>query len=104
MKIPKSIKVGAHNYSVEFTKPKDEERRRQNWGITFLESKRVLIDEELPESQKEETFLHELLHICMHESRVNYDIDDKIILTEEQIVSRLTTPLHSILKDNKLLK
>lgn len=104
MKIPKTIKVGAHIFTVELTKPKDTERNRTNWGKTMLEEKRILIDRELPESQLEETFLHEIMHICFHESRINYDIDEKVALTEEQIVSRLITPLHSILKNNKLLK
>ena len=104
MKIPNKIKVSGHVYTIEFTKHKSEERGRGNWGKTMNEDKRILIDSEIPKSQKEETFLHELLHVCMHTSRVAYDLDDKAQLTEEQIVMRLTEPLHQILKDNDLLK
>ncbi len=104
MKIPKKLKVGAHTYEVKLTKPKDNERRRSNWGITFIEEKRILIDKELPQSQIEETFLHEILHCCVHQARINYDIDDKKELTEEQIIDRLTPHLHEVLKNNNLLK
>ena len=104
MKIPKKLKVGAHTYTVEFTKHKNEERGRYNWGKTMHESKRILIDKEVPESQKDETFVHEILHLAMHESRLNYDFDDKVQLTDEQVVNRMTQPLHSILKNNNLLK
>jgi len=104
MIIPKKLKIGGHIYSVEWTKPKDTERRKGNWGITLLEEKRILIDREMPQSQKEETFIHELLHCCFHQASLNYDIDDKVELTEEQVVSRLANVLHQVLVDNKLLK
>ncbi len=103
MNIPKSIKVGGHTYSVELTKTKDTEKGKHHWGITYLEEKRILLDKEMPVTQIEETFLHEILHICMHQSRISYDIEDKIELSEEQIVMRLTIPLYQILKENNLL-
>lgn len=104
MKIPKKLKIGGHIFSVEFSKSNDTERRKNNWGVTFLEEKRILIDKELPQSQKEETFIHEILHCCFHQASLNYDIDNEVKLTEEQIVCRLSNVLHQVLKDNNLLK
>lgn len=104
MKIPRKIKAGCHTYEVVEKKTNDREKGRNNWGRTFLADKKIYLDRELVKSQKEETFLHELLHIAFFQSRMSSDIDEKVLLTEEQIVDRLTSALYPILEDNKLLK
>ena len=102
MKIPSKIQIGPHEYTIEFTKPKDTERQRGNWGKTFLEEKRILIDSELPQSQIEETLIHEMLHICFFQAGLSYDVDDKVILTEEQIIARLTPFIYMAFNHNNL--
>ena len=104
MKIPRKLKVGASIFSIELTKSKNDERGSGNWGITFLEKRRILLDKELPQIQLEETLLHEILHICFHQSRLNYDFDNKVQLSEEQVVNRIIPILHQIFKDNKIIK
>ena len=103
MKLPSRLKVGAHTYTVELTKAKDAVRHRDNWGKAMIEEKRILLDRELPESQLEETFFHELLHVCMHASGIGYDIYDKVQLTEEQVVTRLAPWVHHVLIDNGIV-
>lgn len=103
MKIPKKINTGGHVYSVELKKSKDAEKGRNNWGVTFLEDKRIIIDSDIPRSLQEETFLHEVMHVCFNESQMGADISNKVFLDEEQMVSRLASSLYAILKDNKLL-
>ncbi len=102
MKIPNKLKVGSHVYKVELRKSKDGEKGRGNWGKTFLEEKKVLIDMDMPDSLNEETLLHEIIHIAMDQSCLNLDLDHEVKLSEEQVVTRLTTPLYDILKENKL--
>lgn len=104
MKIPKQIKVGGHIYKVQFKRPNDNEKGSSNWGRTFLNNKQIFIDNDIPLSQMEETFLHEILHCCFHEVGLNADIYDKVSLTEEQIINRVSGCLYQVLKDNRLLK
>lgn len=104
MKIPKTLKVGSHLYKIELVKHKDQERGTDNWGKSLMEEKKILIDREMCHSQIIETLIHEIMHICMHEARINYDIYDKIPLTEEQIVMRVSIPLTNILINNNLLR
>ena len=101
MKIPKKLKVGGHTYTITFNKTNDEVRGKNNWGITNHELKTMYIDKEVPQSQKEETFIHELLHIVNHQTKLNYELSSH---KEENIVKRMAESLYTILKDNNLLK
>ncbi len=104
MKIPKQLKVGAHLYDVEFKPTGDREKGRDNWARTYLADKKMIIDSNLPRSQQEETFVHELMHCVFHHTRLSDDIWDKKELNEEQIVNRSSVALYQILKENNLLK
>ena len=100
MKIPKTIKVGGHTYTVSFSAT-HEDLQERHWGRTNLKKKTIVIEKTLPKSQQEETFIHELLHCVTHETKLNYDFDEK---KEEDIVNRMAASLYQTLKDNNLLK
>lgn len=59
------------------------------------------IAKEVSKSTREESFLHELLHACTHETKINYSLDEE---KEEDFVKRLAASLYQVLTDNKLLK
>ena len=100
IKIPNKLKVGGHQYLVEYVKSRDVEKGNSNWGITHLSEKKIQLDKELKgTSTIEEVFVHELLHTALHETKLNYDLEDK---KEEEFVNRLGASLYQILKDNKL--
>ncbi|HIG93974.1 TPA: hypothetical protein HA234_07300 [Candidatus Woesearchaeota archaeon] len=48
--------------------------------------------------------MHELLHACMHEAKLNYDLDEETKkVDEEDVVNRLTPVLLKTLKINKII-
>lgn len=101
MKIPKSLKVGGHTYSVTYSKGNDEKKGKDSWGLTNHEHKNIYIDKDVPESQREETFIHEILHCVTHHTKINYEMDDD---KEENLVKRIACGLYMVLKDNNLLR
>lgn len=96
MKIPSKIKIGPHVYVVKFQKGILQHHR--NYGQSRHSSNEILIDPDISQSQKEDTFMHEVLH-C---------IDQQIIFTEkdkeEDSIGRLSPSILGFLKDNNLLK
>ena len=105
MKIPKKIKIGGHIYRVFFVKTRDEKKQSCNIGLTNAIIKKIYVEKDIPRSQQENTFLHEVLHAIMMETRLWYDFDrtDRK-LDEEDIVGRMANMLYQVLKDNKLMK
>lgn len=99
-KIPKKIKVGGMWWTIERVDEKNPEKNENNMGRTLFRQKKILIQKDLHHQQLENTFLHELLHVCMYESRLTWDLDDKI---EESVVSRLGNVLYQVLHDNKII-
>ena len=103
MKIPDKIKVGIHTYKIEIVSPRDGEKGYENYAKVNLTNQIIKIENGLTKTKEEDSFLHEILHCCMHEARLNYDLDDeKTQIEEEDVVRRLTVPLLQVLKDNKL--
>lgn len=100
MKIPKTLQIGGHTYTVEITKADDDAKGHNNWGKTIFPKCKIYLDESLPQSRLEETFLHELLHVAMDQSGINTELDkDK----EENYVNRISMTLFHIMKVNKLI-
>lgn len=95
MNIPKKLKVGGHEYIVEITKSYEESKGHENWGRTNHAKLKIYIDQELSETKKEETFIHELLHAVDNLMGNN--------LKEGQ-VEKIANGLYAVLKDNNLLK
>lgn len=91
MKIPQKVKVGGHVYRVELVDRVETEKGEDNCGDCEWQLNRIRIKKSLPQSQKEETFIHEVLHA------LDTDMAEKDINT-------LGFKLYQVLADNNLLK
>lgn len=98
MKIPKKIKVGSYEYSIDMVKGRNELTEPKYLGKTKLEDLKIYIDSDLPQSKQEETFIHEVLHVCFDQAGIKRSEDE-----EEYLVNAFANQLYPILKDNNLL-
>lgn len=92
MNIPDNIKIGGQWWYVEFRSCMD------NSGECHKDKQIILINADHPRAEQESTFLHEVLHACC--DFMGLQEDEK--LGEEEIVSRLTPILYTVLKENEL--
>lgn len=88
MKIPKTLKIGAHIYKVLLVDGEDIEK---DCGEQNPVRQVIKIRKDMPQTQKEEVLLHEIIHVI------------NISLSEET-VGFLSQALYQALKDNKLLR
>lgn len=88
MKIPHQLKIGGHRYKILLVDPEDIERDcgHQNRARNVIKIRR-----DLPQSQLEETLIHEVLHA------INGDL-------KEETVDFLAMAIYALLKDNKFIK
>lgn len=100
MKIPKTLKVGAHSYKIQIKKVRDNAKGANNWGKTSFATGELFLDSELIPSMLEETFLHEICHIACYQTGLTQKLEEK---EEEDIVNRISLGLYAILKENKLI-
>lgn len=96
MKIPKKIHFAGHTYDVKEHKNLDGD---SNWGRTTMHEGKIRLEKDVMQSAKEETFLHELLHIAYRHTFSEIDNDK-----EEKIIKAFSRNIYGILKDNNLLK
>lgn len=101
MKIPKKVRLGGHEYTVTVVKVRDEKKGSHLWGKTDLNHNTILLDTELAQSRMEETFWHEILHVCFNQAGIELEKagEDK----EEYLVNALAPQLYAVLKENKLV-
>ena len=85
MKIPKKLKIGAHTYQIKFIEGLDK------CGSTNRDKQVILVGEEMPQTQREVTLIHEILHA------INNEIDHALL-------DSLAEQMYAVLKDNKLIK
>ena len=99
MNIPNRIKIEGMTFRVfklsakEMDSLKKEDETGSICGFTDFETAKILINDSYCEEMKEQTLMHEIVHIC--DSRMNP-------LTEEQI-DNFARRLYAILKDNPKL-
>mgnify|MGYP001578519050 CR=1 FL=1 len=86
-------------YDVEVTKTRDEAKGQNNWGKTLLGKCKIYLDDDICQSRREETFIHEILHLCTNQAGLDLEFKQ-----EENIVNAISNALYPILKENKLLK
>lgn len=91
MEIPKRLKVGGHVYKVEMADRVETDKGEDNCGDCEWQLNRIRIKEDMPQSQKEETLLHEGLHAA-----------DPTM--SEDTVARAASAMYQILSRNNLLK
>ena len=89
MDIPRKVKVGGHIYKVIFQKQTD--LAENDCGKTDRTKGIIVIDADLIQSEKEETFFHEVIHVINTEYK-------------EVEVDFLAQAFYAFLKNNKLLK
>ena len=95
MKIPKKLKIGAHEYKVTIVGAIEE------FGLCKPKNLEIFISEDAPKSQQEETLIHEALHAIVDQLRLFHMSEgDK----EEKLVQRMGHAIYQLLIDNKLLK
>lgn len=88
--MPKSIKVGAHVYTV-LRKSKGQ---MSGVGECDFDGTQILVRKRLKKSVAKETLLHELLHACIYPS-----FNDKST-TDEEFVLALAPVLLQVIQDN----
>jgi hypothetical protein len=88
--MPKSIKVGAHVYTI-LRKPKSQ---LSGVGECDFDNTQIVIRKRLKKSVAKETLLHELLHACIYPS-----FNDKST-TDEEFVLALAPVLLQVIQDN----
>ena len=87
MKIPKKIKIGGHIYTIKMVDGEDidNDAGEQNRSRNIIK-----IRKDLPQTQIEETLIHEILHACNNGLK-------------EEVIDGLAVTLYQVLKDAKLL-
>lgn len=91
MKVPKKLKIGGHVITVDCS----QELKGINGSFDYTKNE-IQIDKTLPQSQKEVTLIHEVMHAMNAEWNSSSDWHALMDSTSEQ--------LYQVLKDNKLLK
>lgn len=90
MTIPKKIKVGGHEYSVNVI-PTWDTFEDGDYGETNPRTGMIYIDSDLIQTEQESAFFHEIFHII--NKTLNHELLDS-----------LSEQLYQVLADNKLLK
>lgn len=87
------IKIAGIDYEViEF----DSDIDRNLMGKEQYDKAKIFISKDLPEAKKQETLLHEIMHICYANCYLQAGDD------EERVISALSTALYQVISDNFL--
>ncbi len=99
MRIPKEIKYAGHTYKVKqpmiISPKKGKKEKMSYYGEADFRKQVIKICKPDPHSQKEETLLHEIIHLVNHHNSIR--------LKEDQI-KYVSKDLYEILKTNKMLR
>lgn len=95
MNIPRTIRIGSVDYTVEKTDEYLKLDGEQCLGIINYEEQTIKLAKNIQHEQiLEQTFLHELVHGIVHEYKVDFAAD------EETIVDTMALGLHQVIRDN----
>lgn len=97
MIIPKKIHFCGVDYTIEEVEALDG---NDSWGRTMLGEAKIFIEKDLEASKKQETLIHELLHIAYRHTARGQVSDEQ----EENIIKPWSHNIYGILKDNGFLK
>jgi hypothetical protein len=86
MKIPETLKIGGHMYTVTMVDASDI---NDNCGEQNRSKNTIKIRKDMPQSQLEETLLHEAIHA------INGGL-------KEETVDFLAMAIYALIKDNKI--
>ena len=90
---PKTIKIGAKSYHVKLEDALSDERE---CGHCVFEHLLIRVNKALPDTERDETLLHEILHACCN----FVGIAENASLTEEEFVTRVSPILFTVLREN----
>lgn len=99
MRIPKSIILSKKPYSVEFFNPDSFLDGKNLFGMTDFSSRTIRINKKQSRQGREETLLHELIHVALYISDMSSEKD-----CVERYVESCYTHLYMLLRKNKLIK
>ena len=95
--LPQQIKVGGFLYPVRCEEADREYLDSHSaWGMTRESPRRVLIDAGADLQRKQEVLIHEVLHLCAH----NSGLDATWGKAEEEYVNRMALTLFQVFTDN----
>lgn len=97
MKIPKQVKIGAHTFAITQQGGLSVD---DNFGKVQFDTLEIFIRNNVPQSQQEETLIHEAYHAIRKLSGLEIRDDEQ----EEQHVQSIGHLLYLFLKENKLIK
>lgn len=86
----KVFRVGGVDYSVELVP--DLNRLHQLWGQVTYQNTNIQIEKELSPSRINNVLIHELTHAIFNEAG--------FMEQDEDVINRVATVLHSVLRDN----
>jgi len=96
VRIPKKLLIRKAKWEVILTRGHKKLDTRRYRGMSYLNTHQIFIDSGLPRNEREETFIHELLHACWPEDACG----DRL---EEAIIESLSRTLYDALRKNRLL-
>ncbi len=91
MDMPKTIKVGAHTYSVL---RKSKTQMPKDIGSCDTDALQILVRKQIRKSVARETLLHEILHACTYPSFLSKT------MTDEDFVEAVSPVLLQVIQDN----
>ena len=89
MKIPETVHIGAHKYTIK--EIAQSELEEPSCGMTDKQKGVIYLNKNLMQSEKEATFLHEVLHV----------INDQL---KHETIESLAQQLYAFLKGNNMFK
>ena len=98
MKIPKKIKIGGFIWEV--CENQDVNNEGDVFGSTHYKKQKIFIEPfgNVTEQKREQTLLHEILHVVWWQTGLNRRITEKGL--DEEIIHTLSMGLYQVLKDN----
>ncbi len=94
MEIPKKLRIGGIDYTVEIVDFKDSDFIKvTHWGHCYHGECKIILNNNINKQKLWQTLLHEAVHIIDNEYNVGLDEDN---------VDRITSGLYAFLKDNKI--
>lgn len=91
MHIPKKLKILGHIYSIELGT--DPQLGRGTSGLCCANLLRIELDSSVPESRRDEAFLHEIIEALKFHLELKFEHEDLTALSEG---------LFTIIRDNRL--
>ena len=95
MKIPETIKISGHIYTVKIVTDRIAQDGSHNPASSWQKNNTIWIDGAQCQQRQETSLMHEILEM------IDYDFGLKF---EHNVINTLETALYQVLKDNNLLR